>query len=92
MRRAAKVDANQGEVVASLRKIGAVVTSLHRVGQGVADLLVSYRQKWVLLEVKSSAKAKLTPDERLWISSQNAPVYRVNSAEEAVEVVARLAP
>lgn len=92
MRRAARSDANQAEVVKALRKIGAAVTSLHRVGSGVADLLISFRQRWILLEVKSSAKARLTPDERRWISEQNAPVYRVNNVAEAVEVVARLAP
>ena len=40
--RRAKVDQNQSEIVSALRDFGATVTSLHRVGEGVPDLLVSF--------------------------------------------------
>lgn len=88
MRRAARVDDNQAEVVKALRKIGAVVTPIHMVGKGVADLLVSFRQCWLVLEVKDGAKPpsarELTPDEKRWIGEQKAPVFIVNSPVEAV--------
>lgn len=94
MRRAARVDANQEEVVAALRKIGAVVTPLHAVGNGVSDLLVSFRQKWLVMEVKDGAKPpsarKLTPDEERWIGEQRAPVYIVTSPLEAVDIAMRI--
>ena len=48
----AKVDANQATLVAALRKLGATVQHLHTVGQGCPDLLVGYRGKNYLLEVK----------------------------------------
>lgn len=94
MRRAARVDENQKEVVAALRKIGATVTPIHMVGKGVSDLLVSYRQQWLVMEVKDGAKPPsaraLTPDEKAWIGEQRAPVYIVTSPLEAVDIASRI--
>ena len=52
LRRAAKVDANQNEIVDALRKIGVSVLHLHQVGKGCPDLLCWHRHRYVLLEVK----------------------------------------
>lgn len=49
MRRAARVDANQAEIVAALRAAGA---SVWIIGLPV-DLLVGYRQQSMLMEVKT---------------------------------------
>lgn len=91
MRRAARVDANQAAVVKALRKIGAAVTHIHPLGNGVADLLVSYRNKWTVMEVKDGSKPpsarELTDDERTWIAEQKALVAVVNSPDEAVRYV-----
>jgi hypothetical protein len=57
VRRAAKVDANQREVVAALRGAGATVQLLHAVGEGCPDLLVGYRGGNYLLEVKGRQQA-----------------------------------
>lgn len=88
MRRAARVDANQPEIVAALRKAGASVQPLHTVGQGCPDLLVAFRQHNFLLEVKDGSKPPsartLTDDEKEWIGAWKAPVYIVNSAQEAL--------
>ena len=85
---ARKVDDNQAAVVAALRRIGAEVTHLHSLGHGVADLLVSHHQVWYVIEIKDGNKPKsaraLTPDEQAWIGRQHAPVFVVNSPEEAV--------
>lgn len=40
MRRAAKIDANQPEIISALEAAGCLVLSLAAVGNGVADLLV----------------------------------------------------
>ena len=96
MRRAARVDKNQAPIVHALRKIGAVVTPLHMVGRGVSDLLVSFRQKWFVLEVKNpnvpKADQELTEDEKKWIGEQKAPVYVVKSASEAIEFLLDVQP
>ena len=96
MRRAARADDNQAEVVKALRAIGAEVTHLHRLGGGVCDLLVSFRQRWLCMEVKDGSKPpserRLTPDEQAWIGRQKAAVYIVNSPGEAVRLALDIRP
>ncbi len=91
--RAAKVDENQKEIVAALRKAGVFVQSLASVGQGVPDLLCGFRNRWVLLEVKDGKKVqsaqKLTPEQKLWHEAARrcAPVHVVNSIDQAIWAV-----
>lgn len=70
MRRAAKIDANQDAVVIALRAAGATVQSLAAVGKGVPDLLVGYKGKTLLMEVKDGNKTpsqrRLTDDQLKW--------------------------
>lgn len=96
MRRAARIDENQPDIVKALRQIGAAVTPLHRVGGGVSDLLVSFRQKWFVLEIKNPMKPKadqeLTPDQKKWIGLQHAPVFTVRSSVEAINFLQAVNP
>lgn len=62
MMRAAKIDANQEQIVTALRAAGATVQSLAGVGKGVPDLLVGYQGQTLLLEIKDGRKP---PSERL---------------------------
>lgn len=92
MRRAAKIDANQLDIVEALRRCGATVQPLHTVGQGVPDLLVGFRGQTLLLEVKDGAKPpserKLTPDQVRWHEAWDGhPVYVVRDVTEAVWVL-----
>lgn len=91
MRYAARVDGNQEDIVKALRKIGATVTLLHRLGGGVPDLLVSFRQRWYVMECKTG-KGEHTPDQLRWIAEQRAPVYTVTSAIQAVEFIKDVPP
>lgn len=95
MRRAGKVDANQTEVVESLRRAGMSVQPLSAVGGGVPDLLVGFRGVNVLLEVKDGGKAlsaqKLTADQMTWHGSWAGQVTVTNSAEDAVCAVIAVA-
>ena len=90
MRRRSRIDANQPEITRALRKLGAVVTPIHTLGHGIPDLLVSWRQRWYVLEVKDGAKPpsdrKLTPDEKKWIGAQRAPVHIVESITDVLEL------
>lgn len=92
MRRAAKVDENQAEIVAALRVVGCSVLPLHAVGQGCPDLLVAPRNgEMVLLEVKDGAKPpsarKLTPDQVEFHASWRGRIVVVCSVREAMEAV-----
>ena len=96
MRFAARSDENQPEIVQALRATGAAVTSLHRVGHGVSDLLVSFRQQWHVFEVKNpdkpAADQELTLEQKKWIGLQRAPVIVVYRAFEAVDWLRRQRP
>lgn len=91
MRRAAKVDDNQGEIVAALRGIGATVQPLHAVGQGCPDLLAGYQGRNVLIEVKdgskSPSKRKLTPDQTEWHAGWKGQACVVESVDDALRVI-----
>lgn len=93
MKYGARVDDNQPEIVAALRAIGCFVQSLAMVGQGCVDLLVAYRGRWFVLEVKDGSKPlpkqKLTPGEEKWhaAASRCAPVFVVKSIDDALAVV-----
>ena len=91
MRRAAKIDRNQPEIVAALRKAGCTVESLAAVGKGVTDLLVGRAGIKYLLEVKDGEKPpserKLTPDQEEWHAGWRGQKAVVNTIEEALEAV-----
>lgn len=91
MRRAARTDTNQSDIVAALKAIGAEVTSLAGVGSGVPDLLVSFRGQWHLMEVKDGSRPPsqraLKWTQQRWRERQQAPVHVVHGPAEAVEVL-----
>ena len=92
MRRAAKIDANQRLIVEALRKAGATVQSLAAVGHGVPDLLVGYRSKTALVEVKDGSKCpsarQLTADQQQWHQTwQGGTLAVVPDVEAALRVL-----
>ncbi len=91
MRRRGRTDANQSEIVKTLRKWGVSVQPLSSVGGGVPDLLCGFRGLNVLLEVKDeSAKPsdkRLTPAEADWHIRWRGQVIVVESAQQALDVV-----
>jgi hypothetical protein len=66
----AKADDNQPQIVAAFRQMGATVQHLHAVGQGCPDLLVGYRGRNLLVEVKDGnkppSKRTLTEAQVAW--------------------------
>lgn len=91
MRRAARTDSNQKEIVDALRDIGASVHPTHMVGQGFPDIVVGYQGENYLIEIKDGAKPpskrKLTPDEERWHSEWLGTVSVANDINEAIEIV-----
>ena len=57
-----KTDSNQAEIVKAFRKLGCSVHSLHKVGQGLPDLLVGNRGRNHIIEVKAE-NGTYTPDQ-----------------------------
>lgn len=91
MRRAAKVDDNQGEIVAALRRVGCSVQSLAGVGRGFPDLAVGFRGRNFFLEVKDGSKPprkrRLTPDEEAFHAQWRGHAAVVETVEDALKVV-----
>ena len=88
MRRAARKDRNQNAIADALTKAGAAVTDLSKAGGGVTDLLVSYRRRWFVLEVKNpdvpASDRELTPAQVEWHAKQMAPVHVVMTPHAAL--------
>jgi Holliday junction resolvase len=91
VRRAAKVDANQTEIVKALRQVGASVQSLASTGKGCPDLLVGFRGVNWLLEIKDGRKVrsarKLTEDQVVWHQTWRGKVYIVESVDQALNLL-----
>lgn len=96
MRVAARVDANQSEIVKALRKAGAKVQPIHTIGKGCPDIIVAHNGRWYTAEIKDGNKPpsaqKLTPDEQAWHKefSQAAPVHIWTSIEDALVAIGAL--
>lgn len=90
-RRAARTDANQAEIVAALRGVGASVQPTHMVGDGFPDIVVGYRNQNVLMEIKDGAKPpsarKLTAAEEEWHDTWRGTACIVTSIDEALGVI-----
>lgn len=86
MRKYGKVDANHSEIVDALRKIGASVQSIASVGSGCPDLVVGFRGRNYLFEIKGQG-AKLTEDEHDWHRDWKGLVDVVHSIEETFRIL-----
>jgi hypothetical protein len=91
VRRAAKIDRNQPEIVAALRKAGATVQILSAVGKGCPDLLVGFRGVNTLIEVKdwqASANDRDLNDNQVdWHGGWRGQVAKVETVDAALAVI-----
>jgi Holliday junction resolvase len=78
-----KVDNNQTQVVKALRDLGATVQHLHAVGKGCPDIVVGFKGKNLLLEIKDGDKKVLTPDQVNWHKLWKGQVNVVTSVDDA---------
>lgn len=91
MRRAAKADRNQPEIVNALESAGATVQHLHTVGGGCPDIAVGYRGQNFLVEIKDgkappSARG-LTDAQLLFHSIWRGQVAIAESIDDAFRIV-----
>jgi hypothetical protein len=84
MRYAARVDANQTQIVSALRAAGAYVWII---GLPV-DLLVGYNNHTYLVEIKHGSKKRLTKLQADFFESWiGGTLCRVNDAESALRMI-----
>ena len=81
-----KIDNNQTEIVEALRAVGATVQSIASIGKGCPDLLVGYRYKNYLMEIKDGSN-KLTKHEELWQRKWMGCCYNVRTVYEAYLII-----
>lgn len=86
MRRAARTDSNQPEIVHALEVVGATVLHLHMVGHGCPDLAVGFRGRNYMLEIKTP-NGETTPAERTWLRCWRGQAYIVRSVDDALRVI-----
>ena len=90
-RRAAKVDANHAQIAADLRTIGASVVSTAGVADGFPDLVVGFRGRNWLMEIKDGSKPprarKLTPDQERFAAAWRGHYVVVYSPSDAIRAV-----
>ncbi len=86
-----RVDKNQKEIVKGLRKVGATVQHLHELGKGAPDILVGFRSRNLLMELKDGnkppSKRRLTKDEQEWHKNWAGTVHVVNDLAQALNVI-----
>jgi hypothetical protein len=90
MRRAARRDDNEQEIIKAMRAEGAYVKVIN--DEGLFDLLVSHRGETLLVEVKDGSKPpsarRLTEAEQKFHDEwPGSDLYIVNSVEEAIALL-----
>lgn len=93
MRRAAKTDNNQSEIVKALRQCGAFVLITSQL-KNAFDILVGYRGKLFIIEIKDGNKPpsqrKLTEGELICkqgFESVGINYHVITSVDEAIELI-----
>lgn len=92
MTRGCKIDESQPAIVDALRDAGATIQHIHTIGRGCPDILVGYRGKNILFEIKTTDhNSKMTDSETSWHRRWKGQVAVVRSPEEAVDTLNVLA-
>ena len=90
-RRAAKVDANQPDIVKTIRDMGASVAITSSAHDGFPDICVGYGGVTVLVEIKDGSKElsrrKLTKDQVKFHGSFKGAITVIETFSQAVALV-----
>ena len=87
MRHKASLDANHVEIVQALRQCGATVVDLAKVGKGCPDILVGFRGKTYLMEIKTKTGYVRTTQEQFFRSWNGGYIAVVRSFDDAYNVL-----
>ena len=81
-----KVDSNQAQIIADLKKIGVSVLNLSRVGGGCPDILVGWQGKNILIEIKT-AKGDLNDLQIEFFEQWKGQKFVCKSINEIIEII-----
>lgn len=91
MRRRPRLDDNHREIVLALIKAGASVQTVACIGSGCPDLLVGFRGRNYLLEIKDldkpPSRRRLTGNERDWQAEWRGQAATVGTVGEALSAI-----
>lgn len=83
-RHSGRVDVNQAEIVQGLRRVGCSVAVMSDVGEGFPDLVVGFRGRTYLFEVKS-ARGKVSPSQEAWLGEWQGHAAVVRTLEDCLD-------
>ena len=91
MRRPNRIDDNQNDIVAALRKAGAYVRIISQ-GEGIPDLLVGFKGETMLMEVKDgnkppSARTLTDAEKKFFDEWRGGLLVVVDSVEDALRML-----
>ncbi len=84
-----KVDANQSQIVAQIRKLGGVVLHTYQLKNDF-DILVGYNKQLYIIEIKADKKGKLTTGEnkcKEMFESVGVPYYTIYNIEQFKKII-----
>lgn len=87
MLRAAKIDSNHAEIVRQLKMLTGI--SVYSVAQlkKFCDIIVGFKGKNYLFEIKKGHKSKLTPGETLFQQNWEGQVKTITSVDEVLSEI-----
>lgn len=91
MRKIARTDSNQKEIVKQLRQIGCSVQVLSTIGSGCPDILCGFNGRNYLFEIKDESKPKsqklLTEDEKKWHIAWSGQIDTIENFEQILKII-----
>jgi len=86
-----RVDENQKQLVHTFIALGASVLNLSTVGRGCPDLLIGYKGKSILVEIKRNSKSTFTdPQVKFMQEWRGGAVSRIDSVDAAIRLIKML--
>jgi len=94
MRKRARKDMNQDEIVSTFRYLGFTVAITSALGGGFPDIVIAkYGRNW-LVEIKNGdlppSERQLTEDEKAFHDKWEGEIFIINSMDEAVALAVKL--
>ena len=91
MRRIARTDDNQQQIVKQLRKLGCSVAITSMIGKGFPDFIVGYKGRNYMIELKDGKRKPsekgLTMDEAKFFTAWSGQIDKCESLDEICKVI-----